>query len=99
MLQRGADADWHSSELMKRKDALYTWVVDIAHNPQRAAKGGSCIFFHAWRKQSSRTVGCTAMAEDKLKALVAALSPSAVYVLLPRAEYDALAAPWHLPAN
>jgi L,D-peptidoglycan transpeptidase YkuD (ErfK/YbiS/YcfS/YnhG family) len=90
--------DWSSSEAMRRRDALYTWVVDIAHNRAAAPDAGSCIFFHVWRNARSPTVGCTAMPEPRLASLIAALDPHAVYVLLPRAEYAALATAWGLPA-
>jgi zinc D-Ala-D-Ala dipeptidase len=96
--RRTVDAvDWKSDETMRRKDELYTWVVDVAHNPARTANLGSCIFFHVWRGLDSVTVGCTAMAEDRLAKLIATLDPGAVYVLLPRAEYAALAERWGLP--
>jgi D-alanyl-D-alanine dipeptidase len=90
---------WASAEEMRRTDELYTWVVDIAHNPSRIAGDGSCIFMHVWRGADSTTVGCTAMAEPKLAHLLGTLDPNAqpVYVLLPRAEYQALAAGWGLP--
>jgi hypothetical protein len=41
------------------------------------------------------------MAEPQLTKLIASLDPKAapVYVLLPRAEYDALAPAWGLPAR
>jgi D-alanyl-D-alanine dipeptidase len=90
-------ADWKSAEEMRRSDELYAWVVDVAHNPARAPGAGSCIFLHVWRGESSVTVGCTAMSEAKLAHLIATLDPSAVFVLLPRAEYAALAAAWALP--
>lgn len=93
--------DWHSSEKMRRSDALYTWVFDIAHNPRAHTGDGSCIFLHVWGGPDSPTVGCTAMAEPQLARLIATLHPTArpLYVLLPRAEYAALAAPWGLPAQ
>ena len=101
ILARTADADWTSSEQMRRRDALYTWVIDIAHNPDATRGAGSCIFFHVWRDARSPTVGCTAMAEDKLVALLGTLAPAAapVYVLLPRADYAALREAWGLPAQ
>jgi D-alanyl-D-alanine dipeptidase len=90
--------DWRSAEEMHRDDQLYTWVIDIAHNaPARPARG-SCIFFHVWRDPDATTQGCTAMAEPRVAELVATLDPRAVYVALPRAEYDALATSWGLPA-
>lgn len=95
--RQAGEVDWKSAEAMRRRDALYTWVIDIAHNPAAHAGDGSCIFFHVWRGASSPTVGCTAMPEAKLTTMLAGLEPSAVYVLLPRAEYDAFAGPWSLP--
>ena len=99
--QRAVSVDWKSAEEMRRKDELYTWVVDIGHNPARRAGDGSCIFLHVWRDAQSSTVGCTAMAEPQLTKLLASLDPKAapVYVLLPRSEYDALASAWGLPAR
>jgi zinc D-Ala-D-Ala dipeptidase len=89
--------DWKSAEEMRRKDELYAWVVDVAHNPARAPGAGSCIFLHVWRGAASGTAGCTAMDRRKLEQLLATLDPSAVFVLLPRAEYTALAPAWALP--
>ena len=94
---RGAQPDWTSAEDMRRSDELYRWVVDVGHNPARTPRAGSCIFLHLWRGPDAPTVGCTAMDEPHLAHLLATLEPSAVYVLLPRAEYDALAASWSLP--
>ena len=82
---------------MRRPDDLYTWVIDIAHNPDRTPGAGSCIFLHVWSGPGSATVGCTAMAEPALATLLASLDAHAVYVLLPSAEYNALAAAWQLP--
>jgi D-alanyl-D-alanine dipeptidase len=93
------EPDWNSAEVMRRTDELYSWVVDVAHNPAHAPGGGSCIFLHVWRSASSGTAGCTAMEQRKLAQLLATLDPSAVFVLLPRAEYDALAPAWALPAQ
>jgi L,D-peptidoglycan transpeptidase YkuD (ErfK/YbiS/YcfS/YnhG family) len=92
--ERAVGGDWSSAERMRQP--LYRWVIDIAHNDARRPDGGSCIFFHAWGA-GEPTAGCTAMAEDTLRGLVVDLDPSAVYVLLPRAEYDALAPMWRLP--
>ncbi len=96
---RAVAVDWKSSEQMQRPDALYTWVVDVAHNPTRIPNGGSCIFLHVWGGASSPTVGCTAMEEPRLAALIETLSAAAqpMLVLLPRSEYEALAPAWELP--
>lgn len=91
------EPDWKSAEEMRRKDELYRWVVDVAHNPARDPGAGSCIFLHVWRGEQMGTVGCTAMEEKRLARLIATLDPSAVFVLLPRAEYEALAPAWALP--
>ena len=95
--QRTTTVDWKSAEEMKRADDLYTWVVDLGHNTARTPSGGSCIFFHVWRDADGATLGCTAMPEPVLAELIATLDPSAAFVLLPLAEYQALAASWGLP--
>jgi D-alanyl-D-alanine dipeptidase len=93
--------DWESAEQMMRDDALYTWVIDVAHNPDRKPRAGSCIFLHVWGGPETSTVGCTAMEEARLVELIKTLDPAQkpVYVLLPRAEYQALAVAWGLPAQ
>jgi D-alanyl-D-alanine dipeptidase len=99
--RKTVSVDWSSAEDMHRKDALYTWVIDVAHNPAHKPGGGSCIFLHVWRGPEGVTSGCTAMAEPAMARLVAALDPARapLFVLLPRAEYDALAPAWGLPAR
>ncbi len=93
--------DWRSSEKMKRRDALYTWVVDVAHNPAHTPGGGSCIFLHVWRAADTPTVGCTAMPDPQLQTVLAWLDPGAkpVYALLPRQALAALSAGWGLPVR
>lgn len=97
--RRRQTVDWKSSEQMRRTDDLYTWVVDVAHNPAHKAGDGSCIFLHVWRGEASSTVGCTAMPEPKLAELITLLAPAdaPAYVLLPKGEYKALAEAWQLP--
>jgi D-alanyl-D-alanine dipeptidase len=96
----GLAIDWTSAEDMRRADALYTWVIEIAHNRAAAAGGGSCIFFHVWSGAGSSTAGCTAMPQDQIEGLLGWLDPAQrpAYVLLPRAEYTARMAAWGLPA-
>lgn len=91
--------DWGSAEDLRRGDVQYDWVVDVRHNPAATPGGGSCIFLHVWRNARGITVGCTAMAAADLARLIAALDPAAHprYVLLPAAEYAALADAWGLP--
>lgn len=95
--ERGVQKDWTSAEDMRRGDDLYKYVVDVAHNSAATPGGGSCIFLHVWSGPDSSTAGCTAMGERELATLLRELDPSALFVLLPRAEYDALAPVWDLP--
>ena len=95
--RRTIAADYASRETMKRTDGKYDWVIDVRHNPANVPGAGSCIFFHVWAAAGEPTVGCTAMPEPEIAMLVGTLDPSAVYVLLPSAEYAALAPTWHLP--
>ena len=92
--------DWTSHEEMRRPDPLYEWGVWVDHNSDPpAAGGGSCIFLHVWARPGVATSGCTAMAEDDIRQLLAWLDPRArpVLVQLPRAQYDALRGAWALP--
>ncbi|MEO6772739.1 MAG: hypothetical protein ABI467_06915 [Kofleriaceae bacterium] len=97
--QLAVQPDWHSAENLRRPDALYTWVIDVAHNPSRVPGDGSCIFLHVWKDPHTPTVGCTAMAEPQVQSLLAELDPAQVpvFVLLPQREYASLAAAWGLP--
>lgn len=88
---------WHSAEAMRRDDELYRYAIFVRHNDARVPGKGSCIFLHVWRDARSPTVGCTAMALDDLRALLAWATPSTVLVQLPRAEYDAHQREWDLP--
>jgi L,D-peptidoglycan transpeptidase YkuD (ErfK/YbiS/YcfS/YnhG family) len=92
--------DWTSHEEMRRPDDLYEWGVWVDHNSDPPAPGGgSCIFLHVWGGPGVATSGCTAMAEDDLRALLAWLDPRArpVLVQLPRAAYGDLRGAWGLP--
>lgn len=92
----GVAVDWASAEDMAIDP--YRLVVEIDHNPADVAGAGSCIFLHLWSgPDDGGTLGCTAMAEPDLASLITWLRPGAVYVLLPRAERDAVAAAWRLP--
>jgi len=88
---------WHSDEKMRRDDDLYRYTIFVRHNDARRPGLGSCIFLHAWRGPGSTTVGCTAMALEALRALLAWVEPSTVLVQLPRAEYRRRQRAWDLP--
>ena len=93
--------DWKSSEDMKRKDWLYTWVIQVGHNPERLPGEGSCIFLHVWRSATDGTVGCTAMPQTDIETLLSDLDPKdhPTLVQLTADEYKALATTWELPAR
>ena len=91
---RGLTRDWRSAEDMLAYGDAYRWVIEVAHNPESVPAAGSCIFLHVG---DAPTAGCTAMARADLETLLAWLAPGAVYVLLPRAEHDAVAASWGIP--
>ena len=84
---------------MRRKDALYTLVIETKHNAAAKAGAGSCIFLHVWRDAQSPTVGCTAMPQDRLRWLLGKIDPAQhpAFVLLPRSVYAELANSWDLP--
>lgn len=94
-----ASKDWKSAELMRRKDHLYKWVINIEQNPVNKAGCGSCIFLHVWRKQNSATEGCTAMEESAMVGLLKWLKPQAnpVIVQLTEESYTQLKKSWDLP--
>jgi L,D-peptidoglycan transpeptidase YkuD (ErfK/YbiS/YcfS/YnhG family) len=97
--ERTVGKDWSSAEDMRRRDDLYRWVVVVDDNPQDQPGAGSCVFLHLWRKAGKVTAGCTAMAAPAMERLLDRLVPAdhPAYVLLPIAEYDALAPHWDLP--
>lgn len=87
---------------MKQGDYAHSLKLFIAHNayPRVQPGAGSSIFFHIWRNGGgSATAGCTTMAEESLKRLIATVDPARrpVYVLLPQNEYAQYRATWKLP--
>ena len=87
---------------MKQGDHAHSLKLFVAHNapPRAVPNAGSAIFFHIWRRGGKATTfGCTTMDERNLKALIARVDPTKnpVYVLLPKAEYDAKRRAWDLP--
>ncbi len=92
---------WKSSELMKRRDILYKWLIVVDHNMKDPKPGaGSCIFIHVWRSPEKGTAGCTAMEEKDVIELMTWLKSEAgpVLVQLPKASYDQYWKEWNLPA-
>ncbi|WP_306108874.1 L,D-transpeptidase family protein [Pseudomonas sp. ANT_H12B] len=91
--------DWNSSEQMHRKDEVYRQGIVVEHNTPAAAKGGSCIFMHIWRSNSTPTDGCTAMDPQNIKHLLDWLDPqkNPLLVQMPVAQYELYKERWKLP--
>lgn len=92
--------DWTSHEELRRTDELYRWGVWVDHNSDPpVAMRGSCIFLHVWAGPGAATSGCTAMAEENLRQVLAWLDPRARPVLaqLPASQYERLRGAWGLP--
>ncbi len=104
-LDHPAASAWEKREQMRQNDYPHSIKLLICHNwtdtPGRPVAGaGSSIFFHIWRNGGAApTAGCTSMAEENLRALIARLDPALkpAYILLPRAEYARLRSAWKLP--
>ena len=89
--------DWNSSEKMREVGEAYRWGVVVNYNTPAVSKRGSCIFLHIGGGQG--TAGCTAMAPDVLRGVMAWIDPARqpALVQLPRAAYEALKGSWALP--
>jgi len=90
--------DWRTSEHMFCAHDLYKWGIVVAHNMPPQPGAGSCIFLHVWNNPSP-TVGCTAMSEKNIVAIIQWLDPKLhpLLVQLPRLEYEQLHTKWNLP--
>jgi D-alanyl-D-alanine dipeptidase len=92
--------DWDSTDLLRRTDGLYEFLVFVRQNTDPAAVPGrgSCILLHVWSSPTGTTAGCTSMERDRLEEVVRSLAPEDnLLVQLPRDVYDGLAARWALP--
>lgn len=91
--------DWTSSEKMREVGEAYRWGVVVNYNTPAVASRGSCIFLHIGGDGGRGTAGCTAMAPEVLRQVMAWVDParSPVLVQLPRAAYDAVRQEWALP--
>jgi L,D-peptidoglycan transpeptidase YkuD (ErfK/YbiS/YcfS/YnhG family) len=104
--QVGAAAVAGSTEPMRRDlhadgDLRYREGFVIEHNPGAVRGAGSCIFAHLWKAPGEATAGCTAMAPERMDALLGWLDPQQrpVFVLLPQAEHAKLWREWGLPSG
>ena len=86
-------------DLVKSGDRQYAKGLVILSNPKNSPGKGSCIFMHLWPKKGAVTLGCTALDEKVLDALLLWLDPKKrpVFVVLPQAQYDAKQKEWGLP--
>jgi L,D-peptidoglycan transpeptidase YkuD (ErfK/YbiS/YcfS/YnhG family) len=99
--------NWKSSEHMRSAGEAYRWGIVVDHNGAIAKAdvappvpgGGSCIFLHIWKSPEQGTVGCTAMPQIELEALLAWIDPkrNPLLVQLPAQEYGRLIQRWKLP--
>lgn len=95
-----AAVDWTSPDRMLRPDGLYRYGLMVDHNaPDTRPGAGSCIFFHLWRRPGAPTVGCTAMNEPAMLAVLAWMEADKkpILVQLPRTELERLAPAWGAP--
>jgi L,D-peptidoglycan transpeptidase YkuD (ErfK/YbiS/YcfS/YnhG family) len=90
--------DWRTSEHMLRDDDRYKWGIVVAHNMPPQPGAGSCIFLHVWNNPGP-TVGCTAMSEKNIVAVIQWLDPKLhpLLVQLPQSAYDERREKWKLP--
>ncbi len=91
--------DWSSAEHM-RQVAQYEVGVIVGYNAAPPVKGrGSCIFLHIWAGPQSHTAGCTALDEEKLRAMMVWLDPGKrpLLVQLTENDYRDLRTRWKLP--
>jgi L,D-peptidoglycan transpeptidase YkuD (ErfK/YbiS/YcfS/YnhG family) len=86
-------------DLVNPADRQYAKGLVILSNPKNLQGKGSCIFMHLWPKRDTVTLGCTAVDEKVLDALLGWLDPQKrpVFVLLPLTQYDAKQKEWGLP--
>lgn len=91
--------DWNSSEKMLAVGEQYDLGVFVAHNSERLAGGGSCIFLHIWKDKNTGTAGCTAMARANVEAVLRFLDPAKnpVLIQLPEDSYAQFQTKWNLP--
>ena len=91
--------DWNSSEKMLAVGEQYDLGVFVAHNSERLAGGGSCIFLHIWKDAANGTAGCTAMARENIKQVLRFLdsAKNPVLIQLPTDSYTQFQTKWNLP--
>jgi D-alanyl-D-alanine dipeptidase len=91
--------DWKSSEKMLAVGEQYNLGIFVAHNSERQAGGGSCIFLHIWKDKNTGTAGCTALARENIKTVLQFLDPAKnpVLIQIPADSYARFQTKWNLP--
>jgi len=65
-----------NADRLRRKDALYDFIVEIDHNTRpRVAGRGSAVFLHVARPGFAPTAGCIALELGALRRLLARVGP------------------------
>ncbi|HEX8288354.1 MAG TPA: hypothetical protein VF556_10180 [Pyrinomonadaceae bacterium] len=97
--QKIGNTDWNSSEKMLAVGEQYDLGVFVAHNSERQAGGGSCIFLHIWKNSNTGTAGCTAMARENIESVLRFLNPqkNPVLIQMPEDNYKTYQTRWNLP--
>ena len=67
---RGGTAVCGAGENLSRISPQYRYAVAVRYNDQAKSKGGSAIFLHVWKSQTTATAGCTAMSEENMLRLL-----------------------------
>ncbi len=69
--------DWKTAGPMARRDRLYPWLLEIAHNQDSPRDGaGTWIYLHPWLSRTTPTDGCTAVAPADFSAIIRRLNPA-----------------------
>lgn len=91
--------DWKSSEKMLEVGEQYDLGVFVEHNSEKQKGGGSCIFLHIWKNETTGTAGCTAMSRENIETALKTLDPkkNPVLIQLPTDSYKQFQTKWNLP--
>lgn len=91
--------DWKSSEKMLEVGEQYDLGIFVEHNSERQKGGGSCIFLHIWKDETTGTAGCTAMARASIESVFKTLDvkKNPVLIQLPVDSYAQFQIKWNLP--
>jgi len=66
-----------------RDTSLFRNGLFVDYPSDRQSKRGSCIFIHVWKTPATKTSGCLALPEPRVKAVQEFSAPGAVLGILP----------------